>query len=242
MSDVIVSPGRESGEPRLSDIGLLYINPGEASQAVSLAMERRGTRHFLFNSNLFQVPAAEQARSFFVAGPAVGAPMAVLTLEKLVALGAKRIIVYGWCGSLTETVRTGDILLPTWALSEEGTSDHYPVQGRPESSPTLRLALDAHLQELNFVPISGPVWTTDAPYRETRIKVRAYARQSLLGVDMEFAALCTVAAFRGVDMAAVLLVSDELWHRPWQPGFRDKRFKQRSRLVLENLFDFCRGL
>ena len=240
MTDVVIKPGRENGEPQLPDAGLLCINPGEAALAVSLAKELQGTRHFLYNSNLFKIQTSEQAGPFFVAGPAVGAPMAVLTLEKLVALGAKRIIVYSWCGALTKRGRTGAILLPTWALSEEGTSDHYPVKTRPEASHSLRLALEAHLRNNHIVPISGPVWTTDAPYRETWDKVRAYGSQLLLGVDMEFAALCTVAAFRGMDLAAVLLISDELWRQPWRPGFKDKTFKQRSRLVLEILFDFCR--
>jgi uridine phosphorylase len=239
MADVVMNPARAKGDPSLSPTGIFCINPGEAAFCCKLAAEQGGLRCRLFNSNLFQVPAADRTKPFFVAGPAVGAPMAVMTLEKLVALGAKRIIVYGWCGALAETMRTGDVLLPTWALSEEGTSAHYPVEGRPESSPTLRLALAEHLQGRNIALNSGPVWTTDAPYRETWDKVHTY-RQSLLGIDMEFAALCTAAAFRGVDLAAVFLVSDELWRQPWQPGYKDKLFKQRSRTVLEILFDFCR--
>jgi len=240
MTDVVMNPERTNGDPALSPTGIVCINPGEALYGSRLAVKQGGSRCRLFNSNLYQIPAADPAKPFFLAGPAVGAPMAVLTLEKLVALGAKRIIVYGWCGTLTETLRLGDILLPTWALSEEGTSGHYPVESRPEASHVLRLALADYLQGRNIASISGPVWTTDAPYRETWDKVSMYSRQSLLGVDMEFAALCTVAAFRGVDLAAVLLVSDELWRRPWQPGFKDKHFKERSRLVLEVLFDFCR--
>lgn len=240
MTDVVINPYRAKGEPSLPKTGIVCINPGEAVFGGKLVTAQGGSRYHLFNSNLHQMPATDTSSPFFVAGPAVGAPMAVLTLEKLVALGAKRVIVYGWCGALIETVCAGDVLLPTWALSEEGTSTHYPVNCRPEASPALRLALEARMQDRNITPISGPVWTTDAPYRETWDKVRAYSRQSLLGVDMEFAALCTVAAFRGIDLAAILLVSDELWRQPWQPVFKGKRFKQRSRLVLEILFDYCR--
>ena len=38
--------------------------------------------------------------------------MAVMALEKLIALGAKNIIVCGWCGSLSQKLKIGDILLP----------------------------------------------------------------------------------------------------------------------------------
>ena len=67
--------------------------------------------------------------------------MAVLTLEKLVALGARALIVYGWCGSLNASLRIGDVLLPTWAVSDEGTSAHYPVEGRAESHGPSRTLL-----------------------------------------------------------------------------------------------------
>ncbi len=137
---MVINPSREKGEPELPAAGMLLINPADTVTALRLAKNRGGRQHFLFNSRLPHIPAAEAAESFFMAGPAVGAPMAVLTLEKLIALGARRIIVYGWCGSLRETLRTGDILLPTWARSDEGTSAHYPLNSRPEShAPTRQL-------------------------------------------------------------------------------------------------------
>jgi purine-nucleoside phosphorylase len=57
---------------------------------------------------------------------------------------------------------------------------------------------------------------------------------------MEFAALCTVAAFRNVKLTGVMLVSDELFHKKWQPGFGTKAFKEKSKAILEYLVDFCR--
>ena len=240
MTDVAITPRREKGEPILAKLGILCINPGDAVLGCQLAKQLGGQRHKLFNSNLYQVPATSQAGPFFTAGPAVGAPMAVLTLEKLVALGAKRIIVYGWCGSLTESLAVGDALLPNRAVSEEGTSAHYPLSSRAEASQLLLQPLAARLQAENIKMKIGTVWTTDAPYRETKDKIRMHGSQSVQGVEMEFAALNTVAAFRGVELAAVLLVSDELWRQPWQPGYTHKKFKKKSRLIVELLFDFCR--
>lgn len=206
-----------------------------------LASDLNGQQHFLYNSKLFQVEG-EKENSFFMAGPAVGAPMAVLSLEKLVALGAKRIVTYGWCGSLSNKLKVGDILLPTWAMSEEGTSSHYPVEGRPESSKPMRKFLLTALQGEDRKVVEAPIWTTDAPYRETRNKVDKYGSQGVMGVDMEFAALCTVAAFRKVEMVAVMLVSDELWHEKWQPGFHNKSFTKDSRNLVQFLAGCCRSM
>jgi uridine phosphorylase len=231
----LINPQREKGDPELPAVGLLAINPGDSRYLAEQAVRLGGTRHFLFNSNLHLIPEGLGGERIFIAGPAVGAPMAVMVLEKLIALGAKKVIVCGWCGSLTPDLPVGDILLPTWAVSEEGTSKHYPVPDRATSGPILRETLAGYLGQNNFACQEGPIWTTDAPYRETRAKVDAYARKMILGVDMEFNALVTVAAFRNIELAAVFLVSDELWRPRWQPGFRSKPFQAKNKQLLNCL-------
>jgi len=239
---MIINPGRDKGEPGLPAAGMLLVNPAEAEDGLRLAKSRNGRQYFLYNSRLALIPAAPPAGSFFMAGPAVGAPMAVLTLEKLIALGARRVIVYGWCGSLSETLRTGDFLLPTWAVSSEGTSAHYPLASRPESHEPMRQLLAEVLTAQGLTVRSGPVWTTDAPYRESIAQVGQLGGQGILGVDMEYGALVAAAAFRKIELTAVLLVSDELQSGKWNPGFRTKDFKKKSRAILHFLADFCSGL
>jgi uridine phosphorylase len=236
---MIINPTKEKGEPGLPAAGLLVINPAEAQAAHRMAVSRNGRQHFLFNSRLTVIPPGPASGSFFVAGPAVGAPMAVLTLEKLVALGTRHLIVYGWCGSLHESLHIGDLLLPTWSVSTEGTSAHYPVGRRPESDPAAQQLLADRLRTRGLSVRSGPVWTTDAPYRESTVEVDRLGKKGILGVDMEFGALVAAAAFRKVRLNAVLLVSDELWSGEWQPGFRTRTFKEKSSNVLQFLADFC---
>jgi len=165
----------------------------------------------------------------------MGAPMAVICLEKLIALGAKRIIVCGWCGSLLPDLGLGELVLPTWAISEEGTSAHYPLAGRSESSPKLRKSLKDFFADKGQEPWEGPVWTTDALYRETREKVVRYGAEGILAVDMESSALMQVAAFRQVELAVVMMVSDLLWQEPWRPAFQSKEFRRRSQGLVEDL-------
>jgi len=178
----------------------------------------------------------------FWAGPAVGSPMAVICLEKLIALGASRIIVCGWCGSLCPALGVGELVLPTWAISEEGTSVHYPLAGRSESSLRLRKELKVFFADRGKELREGPIWTTDALYRETREKVVRYGEKGILAVDMEYSALMQVAAFRRVELAAVLMVSDLLWQESWQPAFQSKEFRNRSQGLVAELFRFVGGL
>jgi uridine phosphorylase len=168
--------------------------------------------------------------------------MAVICLEKLIALGATRIIVCGWCGSLRPDLGVGELVLPTWSLSEEGTSAHYPVAGRSETSPRLRGELKSFFADAGKEPREGPIWTTDALYRETREKVARYGGEGILAVDMECSALMQAAAFRRVELAAVLMVSDLLWQEAWQPGFQGKEFRRRSQGLVAALFRCVGGL
>ncbi len=241
-TEMIINPCKDKGDPELPSTGLLLINPTEAKAGLHLAKSKGGQQHFLFNSRLALIPEKESSRPFFIAGPAVGAPMAVLALEKLIVLGARRIITFGWCGSLSNTLQIGDVLLPTWAISNEGTSAHYPVNSRPESHAPTRHSLSEGLAAQGLTTLSGPVWSTDAPYRESFAQVNQLGEQNILGVEMEYAALIAAAAFRRVELTAVLLVSDELWSGKWKPGFRTKEFKKKSRDILHFLADFCSDL
>ncbi|MEW6518415.1 MAG: nucleoside phosphorylase [Thermodesulfobacteriota bacterium] len=226
MSDTIIVPCRQPGEPAITSPVLFFVNPGDTSAIISEARRRHGKKHFLFHSNLFEIPG--QAPLFW-AGPALGAPAAVMVLEKLIALGSSDVIVHGWCGALTPDLAAGEVFLPSQALSEEGTSAHYPVAEKPPAAHAgLRRQLGDFLQHNGYPVKQGPIWTTDAPFRETRQKVEQYGSQGIMAVDMEFAALCTVAAYRGVRLAAVMLVSDELYHPAWRPLYASRSFKQKS--------------
>ncbi len=238
--EIIINPCRGKGEPEIPATGIICLNPGDALYLVKKAKESAGRRQFLFNSNLQILPAGEDRQAMFVAGPAVGAPMAVMTLEKLIALGCRRVVVWGWCGALVAGVNVGDILLPITGFSEEGTSQHYPAAVESKNSLGWRRHLQSFLVAERCEFREGAVWSTDAPYRESRSKVEKYATLGALAVEMEFTALAAVAAFRGIELGAMLIISDELWGGGWRPGFQQPPFKQKSRAVLDALFDWLR--
>ena len=116
------------------------------------------------------------------------------------------------------------------------------MNSRPESQASTRQLLADGLTAQGLTVRTGPVWTTDAPYRESIAQVRLLGGQGILGVDMEYGALVAAAAFRKIELTAVLLVSDELWSGKWNPGFRTKGFKKKSSVILHFLADFCSRL
>lgn len=161
-----------------------------------------------------------------VAGPAFGAPAAVVLLERLVVLGARAAIGVGSCGSLQPWLPVGSVVLPDSALVEEGTSPHYlapHLKTRPH--PELFELLRESLTQEGLEPKVGRIWTTDAVFRETRGKVVLYQREGVLAVDMESSALMSAAAFRGICFASAMVVSDELGSLRWHRGFDTREFR-----------------
>ena len=88
--------------------------------------------------------------------------------------------------------------------------------------PNLSRILTDILDDRGAKYVRGGVWTTDAPFRETREKVAQYSDQGVLAVDMETSAVMTVARFRELRWAGLMVVSDELWGEKWNPGFSSK--------------------
>lgn len=154
-----------------------------------------------------------------LAGPALGAPAAVMAAEKLFSLGVRNLIFTGWAGALSPRASAGGIIRPTWAAVEEGVSAHYPTPSRPKADAGLMDHLATAAAGLDRELITGPVWTTDAVYRETRAKAEAYRTEGMLAVEMEASALLAVSAFRQRRTAGLLVVTDELHSGRWRPAF-----------------------
>ena len=232
----LIEPRRGRSERSLPPFGMLILTERDIEDFLIAYGGELDRSHRIFLSNVF-VRSCSNAR-VAVAGPILGAPQAVLVLEKMIALGVRDFLVYGWCGSLQKDVRIGDIILPKWAISEEGTSRHYPVGGRPGADLEFYARVLSALKESSgeYVIHQGGVWTTDAPYRETVDKVIEYQSEGILGVEMETSALFTVASYRKARVASILIVSDELSSLEWKPGYRDKRFHSVRQSLMRDLW------
>ena len=164
---------------------------------------------------------------FSVIASPMGAPMAVMLMEQLIALGARRLLYLGFCGALIPSYCIGDLFLPVQAIREEGTSYHYlPDDVVPCASPHMQAVLHAQAQGRQLPIQQGAIWTTDAPYRETPLKIRQFQEAGVHAVDMEMAALFAVGQYRQCEVGALLVVSDECYHAVWKPGFGASRLRQ----------------
>ncbi len=233
------------GARKAPDIGpaALLVSTGKDFSEIRSLLAQGESRPF-FISTLLKVPSS--GKGFCCSGPFIGSPYGVMLLESLIAKGAQQVVVLGWCGAVSETLRTGDLVVVKDALSDEGTSrsylgdtDDFPVV-RPSES--LSAALQYALSEADVDFKKERIWTTDAIYRETETRVAFFRDRGAKAVDMECSALFAAARYRGAEIAALMVVSDEVSSDRWEPGFRSDAFKRARKTACHSLVRFVRRL
>lgn len=231
----IVNPVVNARTPKLGPVALMVSPKKDLRHCCDLMQWPTDDYYRLYLSRLYYPKKNTSEPS--LAGPVVGAPYAAMIFESLIAWGARQVIFLGWCGSIDPHARVGDIIIPDEAIIDEGTSRHYLGEGVRSVKPATDLTrtLRKSFAERGIDPHKGPVWTTDGVYRETRAKVRHHQKAGVLGVEMELSALFSVGCYRSVDVAGVLVVSDELSTLAWQPGFKSPEFQTGRTAALEGI-------
>jgi len=143
----------------------------------------------------------------------IGGPYAVLVAEQLAASGVRVILGLTSAGQVSPGLKIPSLVIPTTAIRDEGTSYHYlPAAESVDGDAGLALALEAELGGLGLPVVTGPVWTTDAPYRETAEQLERHARNGILAVEMQAASLFAFGAVRGVRCGVVANVTNGVDH------------------------------
>ena len=143
----------------------------------------------------------------------IGGPYAVLIAEQLHAAGADVILGITSAGRVSPSLPLPCIVIAEQAVRDEGTSLHYLPEGETVATPTPGLVeyLAAALGSL--APVRrGRVWTTDAPYRETREQLSRWADTGVLAVEMQAASLFAFGQACGARIGVVALVSNSTDH------------------------------
>ena len=144
----------------------------------------------------------------------IGGAAAAGLFEEITAMGAKRVLYFGSCGSLDKDITAGHLLVPTAAYRDEGTSYHYaPPSDYIDVRSSDRLA--EIFDELSVPYIKTRTWTTDAIYRETQANMAKRRSEGCSVVEMECASIMAAAQFRGTEAYQFLYAADCLDGEQW---------------------------
>jgi DeoD family purine-nucleoside phosphorylase len=151
-----------------------------------------------------------EGRPVSVQGTGMGCPGATIVFEELVQLGVKRLLRVGTCGGLQPHHELGDLIVALSAVPADQTAMH--LVGNEAHCPTASWELihgAVHVAKQIGQPMHvGPIVSSDLFYNPDGGQYERWSNRGVLAVEMEAAALFTVAAIRGVDAGCLLTVSD----------------------------------
>jgi uridine phosphorylase len=148
---------------------------------------------------------------FGIVGCAVGAAYAVLIAEELFASGCRLIISVTSSGQIVPLRPPPYFIVIDRALRDEGTSYHYMAPSDfSYANHALIAALDGSFDGFVVPVLTGPTWTTDAPFRETQQALDHMRDNGLLAVEMEAAALYAFAQVRQKPVICFAHVTNQM--------------------------------
>jgi purine-nucleoside phosphorylase len=191
-----------------ADLAERVLLPGDPARALLLAEALlEAPKMFNHHRGLWGYTGlAADGEPLTIQSTGMGGPSAAIVISELADLGARRLLRVGTCGALAAGLELGDLLVADEAIPADGTSRSLGASDRVAAGAGLLSALSASVAGEPGVH-SGPVVSTDLFY-DGRGLERDWSAAGALAVEMESATLYALAAGRGLDAAALLVVSD----------------------------------
>lgn len=220
------------------EIASTILLPGDPLRAKYIA-ENFLTDTICYNEvrGMYGYTGAYKGKRISVQGTGMGIPSVSIYLNELITgYKAKNLIRIGSCGSMQPDIKIRDVIL-AMSASTDSHINKIRFNGM-DYAPTanfdlLKKAYDIALEK--DIPIKvGSVLTTDTFYHDDPDSWKHWANYGVLAVEMETAALYTLAAKFKVNALSILTVSDSLVTREETTSEeRQKTFNQMVEVALE---------
>lgn len=203
---------------RRGDVGEYVILPGDPGRVEKIAAYLSDAQKVASNREFTTYTGYLDGTRVSVTSTGIGGPSAAIAMEELVKCGARTFIRIGTCGGIQPEVKSGDLVIATAAVRQEGTSREYaPIEYPAAASFGVVEALRDAAVDLKASYHIGVVQSKDSFYGQHSPeaspvsydllnKWESWKRLGVLASEMESAALFTVAAALHVRVGAVFLV------------------------------------
>ena len=197
------------------DVGKYVLLPGDPDRVNRIAKYLDDVREVANNREFKTVTGTFKGISISAMSTGIGCPSASIATEELANVGVTHFIRVGSTAALQPHIKTGDIVINTGALRNDGTTrayvpDTYPAVADHFLTHALIEAALRLKQEKDFGLYVGLNACDDAFYAETPEWIDNLTKYNLLNIEMESSAIFTVAHLRGLSAAMVCGVSGNL--------------------------------
>ena len=177
--------------------------PGDPGRALTLArlLFDSAPRMFNHHRGLWgYTGTAVDGAPLTVQSTGMGGPSAAIVVEELCVLGLRRAVRVGTCDALDGALALGDLVTAREVIAADGASRALGAPERLAPDPALLAILAPRADH------AGLVVSTDLFYDPRTALAAQWARAGALAVEMQAAAILTVAQRRGIAAACLLAV------------------------------------
>ena len=225
-------------EAKEGEIASTVLLPGDPLRAKYIA-ENFLTAANCYNEvrGMYGYTGTYKGKRVSIQGTGMGIPSISIYLNELITnYQAKNLIRIGSCGSMQPNIKIRDVIL-AMSASTDSYINKIRFNGMDYASTAnfnlLIKAYDIAMEKGISVKV-GSVLTTDSFYHDDPNSWKHWADYGVLAVEMETAALYTLAAKFKVNALSVLTVSDSLVTREETTSEeRQKTFNQMVEVALE---------
>ncbi len=193
------------------DVHDLAIIPGDPGRVQRIADQCETVEPVAENREYTLVNATYEGRPLTICSTGIGCPSAAIAIEELHAVGVDTVIRCGTTGALQADIEIGDMVVATAAAKEEGTTKRYESAVYPATPDYAVLSGLVDAAEANNEDVHvGPIVSDDAFYAESDDYVADWEAAGLLAIEMEAAAVFTLARRKGMRAGAICTVDGNL--------------------------------
>ena len=203
------------------EIPPLVLLPGDPDRAKIIAEQfftdpeevSKKREYWSFKGTYKGVPVA-------VCSTGIGCPSAAIAIEELIKIGCTTFIRVGTAGAISPSLDSGDIVIFSGAIRDEGTSRQYvPLEFPAIADPELVQALSEAARNKGADFKTGIGHSKDAFYSEypqftadpetTKRKWESMRESNVLATEMEAAALFVIGQLRQVKVGCACVIVGE---------------------------------
>ncbi|MHC9632545.1 purine-nucleoside phosphorylase [Corynebacterium diphtheriae] len=201
--------------PKGVDIAETVLLPGDPLRAKFIA-DTYLEDVVQFNSvrNMLGFTGTYQGTPVSVMGSGMGMPsIGIYSYELINFFDARNVIRVGSIGAMQKDIDLYEIIVAASASTDSNFLEQYNLPGiyAPTASWTLLKAFMDEADRKGKKVHVGNILSSDVFYNADNTVNERWARMGVLGVEMESAALYSIAAYAGANALGVFTVSDNLF-------------------------------
>ena len=206
---------------REGDVGHYVLLPGDPARCEKIARYFDAPHFVAQNREYVTWSGTLLGEAVSVVSTGIGCPSTAIAAEELIEVGANTLIRVGSSGSMQPYIHTGDVVVVTAAIRDEGTTSHYlPIEFPAMADIDVVNALRSGAASLGIPYHCGICQSKDSFYGEverTRMPMaqhleerwNAWIAGGALCSEMESAALFIVSSIQRVRAGGVMQVINE---------------------------------